>query len=587
MKKLVLTLLLLPLVGLSQTVSGNMYVDLSFSNITRGGAVRNDSGLITTRVGDEIQMEFNLEAFAQEDLNSIQSANFKYLTFDVAYNNDVFTPTGHEDWPQINALGDLGEIKETYVYENQLYTQQQINRDGVQARHADWESYGGYVSNDKWTVIRITFQLSNKNIGDLFTDGLKAPAVYIKRFTIKEGADTAVDAGFMINLGTMYEPDGDQLANISPNNYTTGNSDNAEYILDGYIFPSTAPITTLQYILNDNLNPTDFESIVMEMSSTDSTTVVTETSYPLDIDGKIQIPDLEIDKTYSAWLRPVNTSYIPNVHTITDAYRSFKGLNDKGVNGNQSVFDAWEEFTADLNLDGNFNSGDVWGLLGYVLGLDVNSQVPDNFCVPEQQNGEWFHGCTSVTKYELYTVEHLTGYFNEGSPNWQPFFTVTDQSVTHNFAYWHHGDLDFSHSTPYPINNSSGKGSVYSNKAVASTSIDMVSRVEGDKVILELNHSGRDFVGMQARIDFDTSILEFENIEYATGSTAMNFTKNVNNELLIGALIKEGDANIEKGRIFRLEFKTKSNVTNTTGLFYFKNTDAVQKDGNKLELNIQ
>ena len=73
----------------------------------------------------------------------------------------------------------------------------------------------------------------------------------------------------------------------------------------------------------------------------------------------------------------------------------------------------------------------------------------------------------------------------------------------------------------------------------------------------------------------------------ATGITAMNFAKNIGNELLIGSLVKEGDANIEKGTIFKLRFKAKQSISNTTGLFYFKNTDAVQSDGNKLELKIQ
>lgn len=579
MKKLLLTLLFLPLVGFSQ----NIEAYLTFTNITKGGAI--DDPNISTRVGDEIQMELNLKAVTAAELETLNNGQFKYLTLDIGFNNNSFTSTGHKDFPQVNALNDTNPFAESYDFEDQRFVS---SRDitVLQSRHIDWSQNGGYVSDEKYSVVRIAVQLSNKNISEMF-NGTTAVAVYIERFIIQEGADLDPDAEFTINLGTMQRLDGGYISDFDPGDFTQGSTDNATYNISEYLSPSTAPLTTLQYVLNDNLNPTDFEAIVMEMSDTNSTTVVTETGYPLDADGKVQIADLEIEKTYTAWLRPINTDYIPNIHTITDAYRSFKGLNDKGVNGNQSILDPWEEFTADLNLNGTFDSVDVWGLLGYVLGLDVNAEVSENFCVPEQENGEWFHGCTSVTKYELYTVEYLTGYFNEGGPDWQPFFTVTDESVTHNFAYWHHGDLDFSHSTPYPINNGGGKGRFFSNKPVAVTSIDMVSRVEGDKVILELNHTGRDFVGMQARIDFDTSILEFENIEYATGSTAMNFTKNVNNELLIGALIKEGDANIEKGRIFRLEFKTKSNVTNTTGLFYFKNTDAVQKDGNKLELNIQ
>ena len=583
MKKLILALLLAPVFSYSQ----NIEAYLTFTNITQGAPITQEG--IKTRVGDEIQMEVNLRAVTDGDLNTLTNGNFKYLTLDIGFNNNAFTSTGQKDWPQVNALGDSNPFKETYDFANQVFVS---NTDitALQARHIQWTQNGGYISDDQYSVVRIALQLSNKSIHEMFS-GNTAVAIYIERFIVQEGAQDDLEAEFLINFGTLQKLSGAYISDFDPGDFTNGGTGNATYNIHEYLQPSTAPITTLQYILNDNLDPTNFEVIVGIMDDQLSS-IVTETNYALDADGKVQIPDLKIDSTYTAFIRPISGDYLPDVHTITDAYRSFKGLNDKGINGNQSIFDEWEEFTADVNLNDTFDSVDVWGLLAYVLGLDL-SQADGEFCLPENNGDDWFHGCTAVTKYELYTVDNLVGYFDQTEnpddprgPNWQPYFTVTEEPVTHSFAYWHHGDIDFSHSTPYPISNGSGKG-VFQHKAVANTTIDFTSRVEGGKVILELNHDGTNFVGMQARINFDSSILSFDNITYATGATAVNFTKASSNELLIGSLIKEGDLNIEKGTIYTLEFTPKTTISNTTGLFYFKNTDAVRSNGDKLNLIIQ
>jgi hypothetical protein len=46
-------------------------------------------------------------------------------------------------------------------------------------------------------------------------------------------------------------------------------------------------------------------------------------------------------------------------------------------------------------------------------------------------------------------------------------------------------------------------------------------------------------------------------------------------------------SNVKKGKAFTIEFTPIGTVNNTTGLFYFENTDAVKQNGDKLNLNIQ
>ena len=87
---------------------------------------------------------------------------------------------------------------------------------------------------------------------------------------------------------------------------------------------------------------------------------------------------------------PIDASYIPNVHTVTDAYRSFQYLTDVGINGTDTTYDNFGLFSADANLNGAFNSADTYGLLAYVLGLEVGQ----DFCLPQTRRGylvSWMH----------------------------------------------------------------------------------------------------------------------------------------------------------------------------------------------------
>jgi hypothetical protein len=114
----------------------------------------------------------------------------------------------------------------------------------------------------------------------------------------------------------------------------------------------------------------------------------------------------------------------------------------------------------------------------------------------------------------------------------------------------------------------------------------MVSKIENGLVKVELTHNGEDIVGLQARIKYDTSKLVLKNIVYDTGNTVTNFSKPFDGELLFG-IIYRWFRNIKKGKAFTIEFTPIGTVNNTTGLFYFENTDAVKQNGDKMNLKIQ
>ena len=592
MKKL-LFFLLLPLLSFGQ----NAQVFLKFYNQDTNEEV---GAFTPIEEGQVLRTEVHLVAVGSDDYTAM--ADTKYLFLDLQYNHDILSPVSDGfAFPGIDAISDPGVIKERYDFSNTSFSAFQPNL--LQA-HADWQAGTTVYSanNAKWSVIRIAIQLSTKSFQDVLDASTLETSLPIFDFTsvVKPGASSDPEnANSRINLGVIQKADGSNITSFIPSN---GNKQNYS-VMEAVTYDAK-----LHFILPSTLDPTNFKVPVEvgSISSVDSTTTSFETvEITLDAAGDAILPAVELGKEYRVFnLQPIDPSYIPDVHTVTDAYRSFKYLNDVGINGTDVTYNNFGLFSADANLNGTFNSGDVYGLLAYVMGVDVNANTSGDtpgYCLPEQDDqGDWFHGCTAAVTYENYTIEQLgatvdinndggvDGQSQENS-GWSGAFTPTENNLNFDFAFWHHVDLDQSHSTAFPANitaKAAKAGISLSAKAVGTVNFDMVSKIEGGQVIVELNHSGTNIVGMQARIKYDTNRLVLKDIVYDTGNTTTNFSKTLNKGLLFGSLSVDGSTNIKEGIPFKLIFDTVGTVNNTTGLFYFENTDAVRANGDKLTLNI-
>lgn len=539
--------------------------------------------------GQTIRLEVHMIAVGSQDLADL--ADKKYMLLDFQYPKQMFSAnTDCFDFPAIDALGDAGPIVEKYDYDGQDYNR--LNTFDIIGNYNHWKNNGGYVSSTEWNTVRFAIQLSNKSFGEIAFDSALVTElpIFDMCLTVKPGAADVTNQEIKINLATLEDATGTQATSVRNN-------------AASYETPVQEAVTynaKLHFNLPNTLDPTNFKVTIN--TGTDSSTLGDiEGTYTLDANADVILTDVELDKEYRLFnLEPIDGSYLPDVHTVTDAYRSFKFLTDVGVNGTDQVYNNFELFSADANLNGTFNSGDVYGLLAYVLGLDVNTGLGDDdiYCLPElDESGNWFHPCTAAVLYENYTIDKLgasvdinrdeTDPTEEQMNAWSGGFTPTENNLNFDFAFWHHVDLDQSHSTPFPANLTSKSSINLSSKAVATTKLDIVSRIENNKVILELNHNGVDIVGLQARIKFDSSVLELEEIKFDTGNTAANFSKDKTGELLFGSLVKDGNENLKKGKAYQITFNTKQTITNTTGLFYFENTDAVKENGDKVTLNIQ
>jgi len=579
MKKLLL-FLLLPLFSYGQ----NVQAFLKHYNNTTDVEITSE---VAIQEGDTLRTEVHLVAVGSDDYTALADA--KYLFLDLQYNHKILSPiTNGYTFTAIDNIGSSNNVTELYDFSSTSFSELTPNLIEAYTR---WQSNEATYSeqNAVWSVKRIAIQMSVNSIQDLLDASTIQTDLPIFEYisVVKAGGADETEPETRINLGTIQDSNG---ANIT--SFYSSFSNKFQYSVD----PATTYSAKLHFDLPDTLDPTNFKVFVGQNLEQEAT------EYTLDANADVIINEVELDSTYYSYnLEPIDGSYIPDVHTVTDAYRAFKFLNDVGINGGDFIYNNFEGFSADANLDGTLNSADTYGILAYVMGVDVSGGTGDGpgYCLPTQnEDGTWYHGCTATVKIEDYNEDVLGASValnqSEGGTGggWSSTFTPTEDGQTFTFGFWHHVDLDQSHSTAYPadVTVSSAKqapGISMSAKAVGTVNFDMVSKIEGGQVIVELNHSGEPIVGMQARIKYDTDRLILKDIVYDTGNTATNFSKPLNKGLLFGSLSVDGSANIKEGTPFKLVFDTVGTVNNTTGLFYFENTDAVKANGDKMNLNIQ
>jgi hypothetical protein len=580
MKKLFLFLLFIPLLSFGQ----NIQFGLKMVNQETDAVVDETNSI---QESDTLRVELHMAAIGSDDFNAL--ADFKYVFLDIQYNHNIVSPvTNCYAFPGIDALGDAGPIKEKYDYTNTSFGS--ATNHNLLEKYNEWDA-GTIVysaSNAKWSVVRIAVQLSNKSLKDLLnTSYTTDTALFDMCFAVKPGASADAEQQFRINLATIEDTLGQQPTSIY--------ADKSDGKYNFSIIEAVTYAMTLNFDLPTSLDPTNFKAQVTEVQ-TSVVSGVTQTNFvdfanvTLDANGDAVINGITLDKEYRVFtLQPIDGSYIPNVHTVTDAYRSFKYLTDVGINGTDYTYNSFAGFSADANLDKVLNSSDTYGLLAYVVGIDVSD---GNWCLPtlDADTQTWYHGCTATVPIEDYNEDVLGAALdiNTGGGGWNSAVTPTENNQTFTFGFWHHVDLDQSHSTTYPATLTAKSSRInLSAKAVGTLNFDMVSKVENGIVTVELNHSGEDIVGMQARVKYDTTRLILKDIVYDTGNEVTNFSKPFTGELLFGALSVNGKSNIKKGTPIKLVFDTVGTVVNTTGLFYFENTDAVKQNGDKLNLNIQ
>jgi hypothetical protein len=178
-------------------------------------------------------------------------------------------------------------------------------------------------------------------------------------------------------------------------------------------------------------------------------------------------------------------------------------------------------------------------------------------------------------------------------------FTPTENTNIINFYHGFNGDVDLSHSAipVTPVSNVSGRMTTnsFAPKTLTSMSLstpevsnlDIVSRLVGGKVELSINTTKTGLAGIQINVNYDTNILQFDEVKFDTGNTMTNFANNKDGKIFVGSLDIKGASTVKVGTPYRLIFTPKQPITNTAGLINFGITEGVKTDGTKVKFNIQ
>jgi hypothetical protein len=168
------------------------------------------------------------------------------------------------------------------------------------------------------------------------------------------------------------------------------------------------------------------------------------------------------------------------------------------------------------------------------------------------------------------------------------------------------GDLDWSHSSDPSViatrissglytNSVSNKTSMslstqkmsYTQRVLENATLSVLSTLEGGKVVLTTTLTKADLAGLEIIMNYDTSKLTLDNVFFNAGSTITNFATDNNGRLTFGSIDQTKTSRIKVGSPYRIVFTPKTALTNTSGLFFFVLSDAVDGSGKKINLIVE
>ena len=285
-------------------------------------------------------------------------------------------------------------------------------------------------------------------------------------------------------------------------------------------------------------------------------------------------------------------SWMNNIVTVSDAYKAFLGVTQVDLTGTPTYFTRPTlEKKVGLVTKGKmtFSESDSYNLFAYVMGINVDSAA-------------------SVPTSTVTSVRWYSGLLNQswldGTPKNRVYVTNSNQAVDAVFAWG--GDLDWSHSSdPTEIASRVSSGNYANSVANTNTiksfaistmsytptvekaTLGLNSTIVNGKVVLTGTLTKEGLAGLEVILQYDNSKLIFDNIAFDAGPSVTNFSTNVEGRLTFGSMDQTKTARIKIGTPYKLTFTPKETLTNTAGLFYTVLADAVDGNGNKINLSVE
>ena len=320
----------------------------------------------------------------------------------------------------------------------------------------------------------------------------------------------------------------------------------------------------------------------------------------LDASGEATFTtEVKVGDTIGLMVSPPNgKTWMNNVITVSDAYKAFLGIAQTDINGTKNFFKYNRELLmANVSKDdgagtGIYNETDAYYLFSHVMGIDVSTKA----YIPSSTATSLRYGSSLLNQGWL-----------DGTNKYITTVTSATQAVDMVFAW--NGDLDFSHSSSLTeiasriatgnyansikgndevgVNKSMSTQSMSYNQVFETAKLSLTSTIVNGKVVLTGNLTKEGLAGLEVILQYDNSKLTFDNISFDAGPSVTNFSTNGDGRLTFGSMDQTKTARIKTGTPYKLTFTPKETITNTAGLFYTVLADAVDGNGNKINLTVE
>ncbi len=563
MKKIILVLLL-PALSYGQLTSSTDGIDIDL--VYAGTVADATKPLTNVQVNDTIVIKLNL--------SNLSSNTITYVHVDVQYNTNAYARVGYEFNVPTGAQTSNGNWSG-----NGMKWTVNPNYDANDL-WAQWSTQGGsYTEVAGWEV---------DHVEAISTSGISGNYATLKFLAKDAGANHSYTDNIVFTMARV-----------------TDNTGTSEYTFPvgkvrGYdnMSISHEPLEDLDsniYVkadFNTNFDVTKVGVVVQKNG-----TPVSNNLY-FDSGGQINITEYILTSTDSYSLDFVTSqsptqweSLMDNIITLSDVTLTLNELGQYGHGNAGNIFTTGIQYSSvDSDENRDLTPQDAYNLLGHVMGaIDI---------IPDDGTGIFNNSFKPIKKadYDSWSIYKFKNNVTE--PNSSVVHPITvdfsNSSYTEWFKFGFIGDANGSHSSAVEGNAASSlTAKVFNTSAVSyGQAIQADGFIEGEwstaiengKVVATLKLNSTDVSALQLKVDYDNTVLTFEEAVFNTGNTVTNFASETNGRVNLGSIEQNG-GEIETGEVFKVYFT--GNVTSPVGLVSIFNTDAANTDGYRLILNLQ
>ena len=332
--------------------------------------------------------------------------------------------------------------------------------------------------------------------------------------------------------------------------------------------------------LYENLSSTGTLNITQGFNRTDDFSVV------VNWDGYVVSQEQGVED----YVIPFKDLY-DEIVTVSDVVLAFKELANRGINmdesGNEFGYGV-QYMNADVNGDGSFDDQDTYLMLAHVLDSENSNLLGTNqYMVMASKfypKAQW----DTITPTNYSQIPNGTTLMNDLDNK-----NSTELQFSFESAITWKGDINLSHSTTPPAAETTTTSRIQAvrfapNPNLVTVSSGLVTELVDGKIYatVTLDPGTQEVVGTQYKLAFDDAKVEFESINFETVNTSTNFASKKVDHIKFGSLIQSGDETLTEATKYTLIFTPKVQLSNTLGLIVISNTDAVNKEGLQLNLEI-